>query len=85
MLQGTADAYLADENWYPYFGQIVDDIFMGDVDGNDKINIDDVTALIGILLSGETAPQTADCDQNGRINIDDVTTLINYLLKGSWN
>ncbi len=85
MLQGTASAYQTNGDWYPYFGQIVEDIFMGDVDGNDKINIDDVTALIEILLSGETAPQTADCDQNGRINIDDVTTLINYLLKGSWN
>ena len=30
VLQGTADAYRADKNWYPYFGQIVEDIFMGD-------------------------------------------------------
>ena len=85
VLQGTASAYQTNEDWYPYFGQIVEDIFMGDVNGDLEINIDDVTALIEILLSGETALQTADCDQNGRINIDDVTTLINYLLSGSWN
>ncbi len=30
VLQGTADDYRADEDWYPYFGQIVEDIFMGD-------------------------------------------------------
>ena len=30
VLQGAADAYRADKNWYPYFGQIVEDIFMGD-------------------------------------------------------
>ncbi len=30
VLQGTADAYRADKNWYPYFGQIVEDIFLGD-------------------------------------------------------
>ena len=85
VLQGTADAYRADENWYPYFGQIVEDIFMGDVNGDGEINIEDVTDLINILMRGETAPLTADCDQDGRINIDDVTTLLNYLLKGSWN
>ncbi len=80
VLQGTADDYRADENLYPYFGQIVEDIFMGDVNGDLEINMDDVTALIDILLSGETALQTADCDQDGSININDVTTLINYLL-----
>ena len=26
VLQGKADAYRADENWYPYFGQIVEDL-----------------------------------------------------------
>ena len=26
VVRGTADAYQADENWYPYFGQIVEDL-----------------------------------------------------------
>lgn len=59
----------------------------GDVDNNQKVNIDDVTTMISYLLSGNTSHfnvGNADVNRSGRINIDDVTTLINYLLSGSW-
>lgn len=56
----------------------------GDVNGDGAVNIGDVTALIDILLSGATAPETADCDLDGNVNIADVTALIDYLLSGSW-
>ncbi len=55
VLQGTADAYRADKNWYTYFGQIVDDlkpeILPGDVNGDGEVNIADVNAAIDIILS----------------------------------
>ena len=57
----------------------------GDVNGDGIVNISDVTALIVILLSGETAPQTADVNQDSSINISDVTALIDYLLSSTWN
>jgi surface protein len=57
----------------------------GDVDGSGNVSIDDVTALIDILLSGSTAPASADCDMSGSVTIDDVTALIDYLLSGTWN
>ena len=58
----------------------------GDVDGNGRVNIDDVTLLIDYMLSGngEIDLNAADCDQNGRVNIDDVTLLIDYMLSGEW-
>ena len=56
----------------------------GDVNGDNSVSIGDVTALIDILLSGETAPQTADCNQDSSVNISDVTALIDYLLSGKW-
>ena len=56
----------------------------GDVDGDGNVNIADVTTLIDYLLSGQTAPNTADCDKDGNVNIADVTTLIDYLLSGNW-
>ena len=58
----------------------------GDVDGDDNVNIDDVTALIDYLLGTNTNInlQGADCDLSGDISIDDVTTLIDYLLTGLW-
>ena len=57
----------------------------GDVNGDSSVNISDVTALIDILLSGETPPQSADCNHDSSVNISDVTALIDYLLSGTWN
>ncbi len=56
----------------------------GDVNGDGQVKIDDVTALINLLLSDNTPPSTADCNIDARVNISDVTALINYLLSGSW-
>lgn len=57
----------------------------GDVDGDGRVNIDDVTALISLLLSGNASGNLgADADEDGRVNIDDVTCLINYLLSHNW-
>lgn len=59
-------------------------VLRGDVDENGKVNIDDVTMLIDMLLSGAQTPAGADCDMNGITNIDDVTLMIDYLLSGVW-
>jgi hypothetical protein len=59
----------------------------GDVNGDTKVNIDDVTALINYLLSHNATGvdlQAADCDLDQNINIADVTTLISYLLSHNW-
>jgi hypothetical protein len=58
----------------------------GDVDGDDKVSIDDVTALIDYLLGTNPDINTdnADCDLDDAILIDDVTTLIDFLLTGAW-
>ena len=57
----------------------------GDVNRDARVNIDDVTSLIDILLRGTEANPEADCDKDGKVNIDDVTALIDRLLKGTWN
>lgn len=57
----------------------------GDVNGDGRVTIGDVTALINLLLSGNTSEPAADCNQDGKVAIGDVTALINYLLSGSWN
>ena len=54
------------------------------MDGDGNVTIDDVTALINQLLSGNASMPVADCNQDGSINIGDVTALINYLLSGAW-
>ena len=55
----------------------------GDVDGDGKVAISDVTALIDILLSGGTAPGSADVNGDNKVTIDDVTALIDLLLGGN--
>ena len=69
------------------FGFDPNAILRGDVNGDDNVNISDVTALIDYLLSGEASgidTEAADCNQDGSINISDVTALIDYLLSGNW-
>ena len=59
----------------------------GDVNADNVVNIDDVTALIDGLLSGDfdAFGEGADCDGSGSYGIDDVTVLIDYLLSGNWD
>lgn len=52
----------------------------GDVDGDGRISIGDVTSLINIMLTGGTAPASGDVDGDGKVNISDITALINMLL-----
>ena len=56
----------------------------GDVDGDGKINIADVTQLINYLLVGNPSVLAADVDDDERVTISDVTALINYLLTNNW-
>ena len=85
VLQGTADAYRADENWYPYFGQIVEDIFIGDVNRDLEVNIADVNAAIDIILGGNSSSIAADVNGDGEINIADINAVIDIILSGSCN
>ena len=88
VLQGTADAYWADENWYPYFGQIVDDLILetptGDVNGDREVNIADVNAAIDIILNASENP-SGDVNGDGEINIADVNAVIDIILGGTGN
>ncbi len=56
----------------------------GDVNGDGKTTIADVTALISSLLSGEPTAGSGDINGDGRVTIADVSLLINQLL-GSGN
>jgi len=80
---GIAHLYKADEDWYPYFERIVDDLMTGDVDGNYSIGISDAVTLIDYLLSGKTTDintVNADVDGDGIISIADVTAITDILL-----
>lgn len=52
------------------------------MNGDGRVSIDDLTALINLLLDDNVTVEGAPPDVNGdtRVNIDDVTALINQLL-----
>lgn len=56
----------------------------GDLCGNERIDMGDLTELINLLLGGEPADEfqmpAADFDGNGTVDMDDLTKLTNYLL-----
>ncbi|MBR5726678.1 MAG: leucine-rich repeat protein [Muribaculaceae bacterium] len=82
---GTADAYQADEHWYPYFGEIVEDLtpeyLPGDVTGDGEVNIADVNAVIAVILGGNSNP-AADVNGDGEVNIADINAIVNIILGG---
>lgn len=51
----------------------------GDLNGDGKVDVADVTALVTMLLTGNTQPG-ADLSADGRIDASDVTTLVNLIL-----
>ncbi len=55
---------------------------MGDVNGDGRITIGDVTTLIDLLLTGSDYNEYGDLNSNGHLDIGDVTSLIDYLLRG---
>ena len=95
VLQGKADAYRADERWYPYFGQIVDDLIpetsSGDVNGDGEVNIADANSVIHIIINSGGgghghAPSRegngiyGDVNGDGEVNMADVNAIINIIL-----
>lgn len=76
------DAYQSTQHWQD-FRTIVPIEDVGDINGDGSVSIGDVTALIDILLGGET-DRAVFCDVNldGSVSIGDVTALIDILLGG---
>jgi len=62
-------------------------VVRGDVTGNGEVDVNDVTALIGYILTGNATGlnlDNAQCDNISDIDINDVTALIRFVLNGSW-
>ena len=62
------------------------EVILGDVNGDEVVDISDVTALIASVLSGNAPANIAGADVNfdGELNVADVTKLITFLLSGNW-
>jgi hypothetical protein len=83
-LANLQDRYLFAFMWVDGEEEPQVDFLRGDVNNDQTVTITDVTALIDILLTGDTAPAIADCNNDNGVTITDVTALIDYLLTGAW-
>ena len=55
---------------------------IGDVNGDGKVNVTDVTTLVNMILSViPKNEERGDVDGNGTVNVSDVTALVNIILK----
>ena len=58
---------------------------VGDVNGDGRVNVSDVSALINMILGTQTMnTTTADVNSDSRVNVSDVSALINLIL-GTWH
>ena len=76
---GDANGNIVKNAWVTISGNPT--FLRGDVNGDGKVNVSDVTALINMIL-GITPMNQARGDVNGdsRVNVSDVTALINIIL-----
>jgi predicted lipoprotein with Yx(FWY)xxD motif len=53
----------------------------GDVNGDGKVNVSDVSALINMIMGLTVMDQSAaDVNGDGKVNVSDVSALINIIL-----
>ena len=80
---GTAADYRADESWYPYFGQIVENSMPGDVNIDGEVNVADVNAVIDIITGVNDPVSAADVNGDGEITIADMNAVVDIIARSS--
>ena len=55
------------------------DPYLGDVNGDHEVNIADINAVIGMILSG-TPEESGDANRDGEVNIADINVIIKAIL-----
>ena len=64
-----------------YNFSIFRDQILGDINGDNGLNVLDVVILVNMILGGIEETSSADVNQDGIINVLDVVTLINLILQ----
>ena len=81
------EGYIITPQWQDFnniVGDLNDENIKGDLDGNGIIDVEDVNALINIILKLKSIsdyPGNGDMDSNGIIDVEDVNAIINIILK----
>ena len=67
---------------YYYYSNDDSDILLGDVNGDEIINVIDIVNLVNYILAGVELSNeaAADYNQDGLVNVIDVVQIVNYIL-----
>ncbi len=71
------------KRWLPqqYKNDTWSEILVGDVNGDGRVNVSDVSALINMIMGLTAMDQSAaDVNGDGKVNVSDVSALINIIL-----
>ena len=81
-LRNTEFTFVDDWEYAPDSGAVIYIMgaTQGDVNGDGKVTISDVTSLISNLLNNDNPGNAADINGDGKVTISDVTYIINLLL-----
>lgn len=83
---GTSSVYRSNQEWGPYFGQIVEMPLNGDANVDGVLNIADISDIIDYLLGNDMIlfnVIAADMNGNGRVDLGDLAYLIDMILQST--
>jgi hypothetical protein len=83
----STELYKVADQWMYFFFQADDDFIVGDVNRDGHVDINDVTALISLVLGTPSEDnldmRAADVYADGTVDINDITAIINIVLGNS--
>ena len=71
---GVGDASTVD------LGEDVDGIALGDMNGDEMLNILDIVMLSNLILTNDDTNSSGDMNQDGNQNVLDIVMLMNFIL-----
>ena len=80
--KGTKNVYKVTVPWKDFLNIVEESVgVMGDVNGDGRVNVSDVSVLINMILGIVPVDESlADVNGDGRVNVSDVSALINIIL-----